>query len=89
MSPHELLIAPFADFGFMRRALVAGLALMALVVFILAWLHGVLSGTDSDTLRFMYIGAGLAVLGAGVYRYWASRQRKPTFTTSRPEVAVE
>lgn len=27
MSPHELLIAPFADFGFMRRALVAGLAL--------------------------------------------------------------
>jgi predicted ferric reductase len=62
---------------------------VALVVFVLAWLHGVLSGTDSDALRFMYIGAGLAVLGAGVYRYWASRQRRPTFTTSRPEVAAE
>lgn len=62
---------------------------VALVVFVLAWLHGVLSGTDTDTLRPMYIAAGLAVLVAGVYRYWASRQRRPSFTTSRPEVAAE
>src|SRR4249920_536979 len=33
----------------------------ALVVFLLAWLHGVLSGTDSDALRSMYIAAGLVV----------------------------
>ena len=61
----------------------------ALVVFLLAWLHGVLSGTDSDALRSMYIAAGIVVLAAGVYRYWASRQRRPTFSTSRPEVAAE
>ena len=29
---------------------------------------------------------GLLVAFAGAYRYWASRKRKPTFTTSRPEV---
>ena len=29
---------------------------------------------------------GLAVVAAGSYRYWASRQRRPTFTTSLPEV---
>src|SRR5207344_1027630 len=33
----------------------------ALAVFVLAWLHGVLSGTDSDALRSMYIAAGLVV----------------------------
>jgi predicted ferric reductase len=62
---------------------------VALVVFVLTWLHGVLSGTDSDQLRFMYIAAGLAVVGSGAYRYWASRQRRPTFTTSLPEVNLK
>jgi sulfoxide reductase heme-binding subunit YedZ len=59
---------------------------LALGVFVLAWLHGVLSGTDSDALRPTYVGAGLAVLAAGTYRYWASRKGRPTFETSRKEV---
>ena len=61
---------------------------LALAVFALAWLHGILSGTDSDALRPMYVGAGLAVVAAGAYRYWASRKGRPTFESSRTEVAV-
>jgi sulfoxide reductase heme-binding subunit YedZ len=61
---------------------------LALVIFLLSWLHGILSGTDSDALRPMYIGAGLAVVAAGTYRYWASRKGRPTFETSRTEVAA-
>jgi predicted ferric reductase len=59
---------------------------LSLVVFILAWLHGILSGTDSDALRGMYIVTGLAVVAAGSYRYWASRKGRPTFESSRSEV---
>jgi methionine sulfoxide reductase heme-binding subunit len=61
---------------------------LALLIFVMAWMHGVLAGTDSSTLQPLYIAAGLLVAFAGAYRYWASRQRKPTFTTSRPEVPV-
>jgi predicted ferric reductase len=61
---------------------------LSLVVFILAWLHGVLAGTDSEALGPMYIAAGLAIVFAGTYRYWASRKRRPTFTTSLTEVPV-
>ncbi len=56
---------------------------LSLVVFILAWVHGILSGTDSEALRAVYIATGLAVVMAGAYRYWASRQGRPTFQTSR------
>ena len=59
---------------------------LALLVWVLAWLHGVLAGTDSDALGVFYIATGLAVVVSGSYRYWASRQRRPTFTTSLPEV---
>lgn len=59
---------------------------LSLIVFVLAWLHGILSGTDSDALRGMYIAAGLAIVAASSYRYWASRKRRPTFDTSRTEV---
>ena len=61
---------------------------LALVVFVLAWLHGILSGTDSDAMRLMYVGAGLTVVAAGAYRYWAARKGRPTFETSRSEVTV-
>jgi predicted ferric reductase len=61
---------------------------LSLVVFVLAWLHGILSGTDSEALRGMYIATGLAVVGAGSYRYWASRKGRPTFDTSRTEVST-
>ena len=59
---------------------------LSLLVWALAWLHGVLAGTDSDALRLLYAATGLAVVFSGAYRYWASRQRRPTFTTSLPEV---
>jgi len=59
---------------------------LALIVWILAWLHGLLSGTDSDALRAMYVASGLAVVSAGSYRYWASRKGRPSFDTSRTEV---
>jgi predicted ferric reductase len=59
---------------------------LSLVVWVLAWLHAVLSGTDSGQLGPIYVASGLAVVFSGAYRYWASRQRRPTFTTSLPEV---
>ena len=56
-------------------------------MFVLAWLHGILSGTDTPALRLMYIGSGLAVLMAVAYRYWVARKARPTFSTSLPERA--
>jgi sulfoxide reductase heme-binding subunit YedZ len=61
----------------------------ALVIWAMAWMHGVLAGTDTNPLGPMYIGAGLLVTLAGAYRYWASRKKKPTFSTSRQEVPAE
>ena len=61
---------------------------LALLIFVMAWMHGVLAGTDTTALGPMYIGAGLLVTFAGAYRYWASRKRKPTFNTSRSEVVA-
>ena len=61
---------------------------LSLVVFGLAWLHGMLAGTDSAALRPIYIGTGLAVVVAGTYRYWASRKGRPSFETARPEVSA-
>jgi len=61
---------------------------LSLIVFVFAWLHSVLAGSDSSELRLMYAGTGLAVILSSAYRYWASRQRRPTFTTSLPEVAT-
>jgi predicted ferric reductase len=60
---------------------------LALAVFVLAWLHVELAGSDSGALGWLYAATGLAVLLSAVYRYWASRQRRPTFDTSRTEVS--
>jgi predicted ferric reductase len=59
---------------------------VSLVVFVLAWLHAELAGSDSASLGWLYAATGIAVLLSGSYRYWASRQRRPTFDTSRTEV---
>jgi sulfoxide reductase heme-binding subunit YedZ len=59
---------------------------LALLIWVLSWLHGILAGTDAEALRPMYVASGLAIVAAGAYRYWASRQGRPTFTTTRPEV---
>jgi predicted ferric reductase len=58
---------------------------LAIVIFVLSWLHGLLAGTDSDPLRVVYVACGAVVLGAGAYRYWASRRARPTFSTARTE----
>jgi methionine sulfoxide reductase heme-binding subunit len=62
----------------------------AIVVWGLAWVHGVLSGTDTRSLTWMYIGTGLVVAGAAAYRYWASkaaRAAKGAVASSAADVA--
>lgn len=61
---------------------------LSIGVFVLAWLHGILSGTDTPALRVLYIASGLAVLAAAAYRYWVARKARPTFSTSLPEREV-
>jgi sulfoxide reductase heme-binding subunit YedZ len=58
---------------------------LSIGVLILAWLHGILAGTDTPALRVFYIATGLVVLSAAAYRYWVSRKRRPTFATSLPD----
>lgn len=58
---------------------------LAITVFILAWLHGILSGTDTTSIRSIYLATGLAVLMAGAYRYWVTTKARPTFSTSLKE----
>lgn len=59
---------------------------LSLVVFVLAWMHGLLAGTDSVALLAFYVVTGGVVCVAGAYRYWVSRAARPTFATSLPEV---
>jgi predicted ferric reductase len=60
---------------------------LALLIFVLTWLHGMLAGTDSGPLVAVYLASGVLVIAAGAYRYWASRRARPTFSTSRTEVS--
>jgi predicted ferric reductase len=60
---------------------------LSLVVFALAWLHGVLAGTDSVAMASLYGASGMFVLAAGAYRYWVSRQARPTFATALKEAS--
>jgi methionine sulfoxide reductase heme-binding subunit len=54
----------------------------SLVVFGLAWMHGLLAGTDAGTLVPLYVATGLGVLAALVYRYWVARRARtlPSFS---------
>jgi predicted ferric reductase len=56
----------------------------ALVAWVLAWMHGLLAGTDSAALLPVYLATGIGVLGAGAYRYWVAKRARPTFATSLP-----
>jgi hypothetical protein len=58
---------------------------LSLGVFLLSWAHGMLAGTDSDALRWLYVVTGLVVIAAAAYRYWVAKKRRPTFATSLPE----
>jgi predicted ferric reductase len=62
---------------------------LSAVAFVLAWMHGMLAGTDTSTLQPLYVASGLLVMLAGAYRYWVARRHRPTFSTSLPERAVD
>ena len=53
----------------------------SLAVFVFAWLHSILAGTDSLALEATYALMAISVIGAGAYRYWAARRARPTFST--------
>ncbi len=59
---------------------------LSLVVFALAWMHGLLAGTDSMAMLAFYVVTGGIVVAASAYRYWVSRAARPTFATSLQEV---
>lgn len=62
------------------RLLPAGLWLslhrLALVVFGLSWMHGLLAGTDAGALQPVYLATGSLVVAAAAYRYWAVRRAR-------------
>ena len=59
---------------------------LSLLVLALAWVHGILAGTDSIPLAIAYGGSFSLVVAAAAYRYWVARAGRPTFATSLPEV---
>lgn len=61
---------------------------LSIVVWGLTWVHGITSGADTDGIAVLYVATGLLILGATAYRYWVSKQHRPTFATSLPEAAV-
>jgi sulfoxide reductase heme-binding subunit YedZ len=61
----------------------------AIVVFAMSWLHGLLAGTDSPSLEFVYVALGLAVLAATAHRYWVVRRQAGRARPAQPEVAAE
>jgi sulfoxide reductase heme-binding subunit YedZ len=58
---------------------------LSVIVFVLAWFHVFLVASHYGEPGWLYAGPGLAVLLSGIYRVWASRGRRPSFTTSRSE----
>ena len=52
-------------------------------------MHGLLAGTDSMALVGLYTALGCTVGGAAAYRYWVTRQGRPTFATSLPEASTD
>lgn len=47
---------------------------LSLLVFGLAWLHGMLAGTDSTALQPMYLVTGGLVIASAAYRHWVVRR---------------
>ena len=48
----------------------------SVLVLAAAWLHGVLSGTDSQAFLPIYVAIGVAVVAAAAYRYWIVRRAR-------------
>ena len=49
---------------------------LSLVVLVLAWLHGILAGTDSEAMRPLYLASFGLVVAAAAQRYWVSRRAR-------------
>jgi hypothetical protein len=62
---------------------------IAIVVFGLAWLHGMLAGTDTGSLVPMYLATGVAVLVATAYRHWVVRAARPARSPAKPAPASQ
>jgi len=60
---------------------------VGVAVFVVGWMHGLLAGTDSLAVVTLYVALGCAVSGAAAYRYWVTRQGRPSFATTRREDA--
>ena len=61
---------------------------LSIVVWGLAWSHGILAGTDTGDVGWLYVATGLAILAAAAYRYWVGKRGRPTFASSLPGAAV-
>jgi sulfoxide reductase heme-binding subunit YedZ len=77
------------------RLLPAGLWLrlhrLAALAWLLAWLHGVLAGTDSMALQPMYLASGVVVIGFAAWRYWIPRRgrgRQPLVAPGQNPAAI-
>jgi predicted ferric reductase len=57
---------------------------LSIVVWGLAWGHGILAGTDTGGFAWLYVLTGLAMVAAAAYRYWVGKQGRPSFATSLP-----
>ena len=53
------------------------------LILIAAWLHGILSGTNSDALRPLYVGIGVVLVLAAAYRYWVTKRSPASFSVRR------
>jgi len=62
---------------------------LAAVAFLLAWVHGVLAGTDSGALMPLYLATGVPILAAVAHRWWTARVRPVRrAATDAPRAAV-
>lgn len=61
---------------------------LSIVTWGLTWVHGITSGADTDGIAGMYVATGTLILGATAYRYWVSKQHRPTFATSLPDAVA-
>ncbi|HEY7589437.1 MAG TPA: hypothetical protein VH723_00450 [Candidatus Limnocylindrales bacterium] len=61
---------------------------VSIVIFGLAWLHGILAGSDTEWFALFYVVTGLAVVGAAAYRYWVSRRQRRTFSAELADDGV-
>jgi DMSO/TMAO reductase YedYZ heme-binding membrane subunit len=89
LSMYALLITGLT--ARMTRLLPAGwwlkLHRLSLVVLGLAWMHGMLSGTDTFDAMAIYGSTFVGVAIAAAYRYWVFRSGRPTFSSSLAEEA--